>query len=389
MSYSGLMAYWYNKKREVALKKKVLLIPLALVLIISLIACAAPAPVPAPAPAPAPTTAAPAPAPTTATPKPAPAPAPVSKQSYTWRYAGVAAPEQPSSKNDERFVAEVLKATDGRIQIDAFTGAALGDWISTFEEVMRGTIEISKTCLATKFDPRIDVVYIPTLVSTWAEAEMAYTPGGFVYETAREIGLNLGYETLGTDALGFIGMATSKPVPNPGDPDAPKGLKIRTWAAKSPELILKRFGYIPTVLPWSDVFSSIQTGVIDGEIGGDAISTHDWLRDVVKYYLPINVLFEGHFYLVNLELWNSLSSEDQGILRKIALEGQEISFAATEQLELDYMQKMRDYGIEVIDFTAEERAAMKQALIEDVWPELYGSVGKKIIDDAVAWVAAN
>ncbi|MFC1912032.1 TRAP transporter substrate-binding protein DctP [Chloroflexota bacterium] len=373
------------------MKKKILLIPLALILIISLVACAAPAPAPAPAPtttvtAPAPTATATTTTTTTATAtvtKTAEAP----KLDYNWRYAGVAAPDMPSSARDEAYCERVLELSDNRIQIDPFTGNALGDWISTFEEVMRGTIEISKTCLATKFDPRIDVVYIPTLVSTWEEAKIAYTPGGFVYDTAREIGLDLGYETLGCDGLGFIGMATSKPVPSPGDPDVPKGLKIRTWAAKSPELILKRFGYTATVLPWNDVFSGMQTGIIDGEIGADAVSTHDWLRDVVKYYLPVNVLFEGHFYLVNLELWNSLSIEDQGILRKAALEGQDKSFAETEQDELDYMQKMRDYGIEVIEFTADERAAMKQACIDDVWPELYGSIGKKIIDDAVAWVA--
>ncbi|MFC1912076.1 TRAP transporter substrate-binding protein DctP [Chloroflexota bacterium] len=375
------------------MKKKILLIPLALVLIASLIACAAPAPAPAPtttvtAPAPAPTTTtvtAPAPAPTTTT---VTAPAP-DKRSYHWKYSGLRSPEHFISLEIEAFVDRIAELSDGRIQIDYHPANVLGDWVTVFGEVMRGTIEMQMTSYNTVHDPRLNVVWIPYGVTNWEEADSVYSPGGFIWEKSYDMNRALGVETLAAIPSGFIGMGASKLPPSPGDPDVNKGMKIRVWGAIPPEKLMERFGYLPTVMPWSEVFSALQMGVIEAAYGPSVISAYDNIRDVISYWLPYRGNYESHISIMNAELFDSLSYEDQDIIMTASSEWRAVRSAAAEAQEQEYIQKMTDYGVEVVEFTQAEYDNFRVIAAADVWPALEPIIGKALLDEALAAIGGG
>ncbi len=357
------------------MKKRILLIPLALLMIISLIACAAPAPTPAPAPAPTVTA-------------PAPAPAP-EKPTYHWRLSSSNAEVHPQTVAAKDFAKAVEEASGGRITMDIFSGDMLGDWVSVYEETMRGTIEIDVTCLSSVYDPRTGLVYVPYLSTSWDEIKMLYGPGGFVYDTIDEILRDQGLTLLSSYPSDFMGVGISGSLPpSPKDPDVDKELKIRVWADAAPEELMRWFGYMPTVLPWSEVYTSLQMGVIDG-VCTNLVSMYDFQRDLIDYWIYDHSLFEGNFFIMNRELFDSLSAEDQDIIRGAAIKQQDIRMAQAEQEDLDTIQKTRDYGIEVILFTEEELAEFRARAPEEIWPALYPKIGKMILDDAVAWLEAN
>jgi len=349
------------------MKKYIWLIALVMILAANLLACAAPPPTPAPAPA--------------------PTPAPAQKMTYNWKMANDQSPESPISKEMDLFAARVKELSNDRINITPYHSGVLGDWIAVREEVMRGTIEMDSSCLASIYDPRLDVVYIPYLVQTWDEVRRVYSPGGYVFDKVNGIGEEMGYKTLGSMPLGFIGMATTKMPVSPGDPEIDKtGVKIRVWPAIPPEKLIARLGYQVVTLPWSEVYTAMQTGAVDGAFGADSVSAYDTIRDVTKYWLDYRGFFECHFFMMNFDLWSSLDSEDQGILMQAAAEAQERKTAAAEDLENQSYALWEEYGVEVVKFSPEEMAKFREVTVADVWPEMNSLLGKMVMDEAKAAV---
>ncbi len=375
------------------MKKRILLIPLALLLIVSLVACAAPAPAPAPTTtvtAPATTVTAPAAtvtAPATTVTAPAPAPA---KPTYKWKLAGALSPEHYSSILANEFSARVAELSDDRIKIDVFVGAVLGDWIDVFEETMMGTVEIEwGTSYNTIHDPRLNVVWIPYAVTNWEEVRRTYSPGGFIWEKSDEMNRALGVTTLNSIPDGFIGMGATRLPASPGDPDVAKNMKIRVWGAIPPEKLMERFGYLPTVMPWAEVFTAMQQGLVEAVYGGSVIATYDTLRDVLTHWLPYRGNYEGLISIMNAELFDSLSAEDQGIIMKAAKEAQDKRMATAEASEAEFTQKFLDYGVEVVEFSQAEYDNFRAVAAADVWPALEPIIGKALLDQAIAAIGGG
>ncbi len=351
------------------MKKKILLISLAFLLVIGLAAISC-----APAPAPA----------------PAPKPAPTEKPSYRWKLAFALSLEHYSAGLAKQFADRVAQLSDGRIKVDIYGGGVLGDWIDVFEETMMGTIEIEwATSYNTVHDPRLNVVWIPYAVTNWEEVMRTYSPGGFIWETADKMHRDLGVVTINSIPDGFIGMGAAKLPPSPGNPDVPKNMKIRVWGAIPPEKLMARFGYLPTIMPWAEVFTALQQGVVDAIYGGSVISTYDTVRDVIKYWLPYRGNYEGLVSIMNLKLFNSLSAEDQNIVLTAAKEAQDKRMAEAEASEQEFTQKFRDYGVEVVEFSQAEYDHFREVAAADVWPELYPLIGKALMDKAVAAVGGG
>ena len=269
-----------------------------------------------------------------------------------------------------RFSDKVKELSDGRIVIDVHHSGILGDWVQVFEELMRGTIEMASTPLASVYDPRLDIVYIPYLVKSWDEAKKSYTPGGFIFDASRGILNGLGLEALASVPWGFNGMGTSIRPPSPEDPNVPKPVKIRVWPAIPPEKMIDALGYMVVVMPWSDVFSAMQMGTIDGYYGPDIVTAWHLVRDVTDYWEDYRCFFEGHFHIINKELWDSLSVEDQDILQRAAIEQQDKQIADAVELEEEAHTSFKDYGVEIITFTPEQKSNLADVAIEKVWPEL-------------------
>ncbi|MDZ7811262.1 MAG: hypothetical protein U5L11_16025 [Arhodomonas sp.] len=77
-----------------------------------------------------------------------------------------------------------------------------------------------------------------------------------------------------------------------------KGIKVRVPGIKSFQLTGEALGYIPSPIPFSEAFTAIQTGVVDGVIGSGAEGYYQSFRDVTKAYYPseypLRVLVHAH-----------------------------------------------------------------------------------------------
>jgi TRAP-type C4-dicarboxylate transport system substrate-binding protein len=314
-----------------------------------------------------------------------PAPAPAPAKSYKWRLSAALTATEPSTVLMRSFADKVKAASNGRLDITVYDSGALGDWLANFEEVMKGTIEFQLPSWSTVHDPRLEIVWMPYMVKNWTDVRKAYSPGAWLFDTAAKMNRELGVEVIASVPSSFIGMGAKKMPPSPGDPNVPKNMKIRVWGAISPEKMMTRFGYLPTIMPWAEVFTALQSGVVEAIYGGDVLATYDTVRDAIKFWLPYNGHFEGRPLIMNNKLFTSLSAGDKDIVLKAAKEIQDKSMTDQEGLEKQGVQKMKDYGIQVYEFTPAEYKTLADAAVKDVWPAMQSIIGKALLDEATAY----
>ena len=305
---------------------------------------------------------------------------------YHWRWAELNPADSSSAQSAQRVIDEIYEKSGGRIDIDLYPGQALGDWISVCGEMRRGTIEMQLICLPTDYDPRINVVYFPLLTTNWVEAKDAYSsPDGWLYGLLDDLMMGTGIKLLGSWPMGFGCCSFVKELPpSPMDPDVDKKMKMRVWPCKSAELWASRMGYIPTPTTWAELFTAMQTGVVDTEVGGTPYLNWAHIRDVSKYLIWYKDHMEAWFFMISKTVWDELSAEDQQIILDACTQETIGRFEVAEDEDLEYLQKFRDYGTEVLIPTDAEIKKMQQAIRTDVWTQLIDVVGSDIVDFVIA-----
>lgn len=318
------------------------------------------------------------------------APTPTEKPTYHWQVSTMDPEGGPAAEMIHRFAEQVLEDSDGRIVIDAKPGGVLGDWLSLQEEIMRGTTEMQLACCTGKWDIRLDATLMPYLVTNYDEAYAAWgTDGKLLRYFNEEVCPETDLYYLTAWSADFNGFSYAERLPaNYGDPDSDKGMKARIAPVKMRETLAKRFGYQPVSMPGSDVYHALSTGMVDCNIGFTPTLTWDMHRDVIKYWLQMNEVFQVFFLETNRTLFYSLSEEDQQIITNAAKAQAEVDWEKAAETQQYYLDKMADYGIEVVYLTDEELAAYSKATKEDIWPVLEEDYGTEFMDDVAAIVAS-
>lgn len=248
------------------------------------------------------------------------------------------------------------------------------------ERVGLGDVEMQLACLGTTMDPGLMIQSLPYIVSNWKEASILYATGSPLMNVVADLLKKQNLKLISGWPCYFGGICLTKEPPSPADPDVPKKIKIRVPPQKSFELCADALGYLATPIPWSEAFTSLQTGIVDGAIGAGAEGYYSNFRDLAKYYLAVNDHFEMWYFYMNLDLWNSLSKEDQQLIQNLGSELEHKRFAIAEEEEKANEQRLRDFGIKVINFTDEELARFAKKIKENVWPKLRGDIGPEIMD---------
>lgn len=185
-----------------------------------------------------------------------------------------------------------------------------------------------------------------------------------------------GYEIIGLMENGFRHITNNqRPINKPEDL---AGVKLRTpkgaWRVK----MFKLYGANPTPMAFSEVFTALKTGVIDGQENPYAQIWSAKFQEVQKYLSITGHVYTPAYVLVSKKHFAKLPEDVQAALRKCGKESQEFVYEEAARLEKDLLQKLKDGGIEVNE-------ADKDAFIaasKPIYDEFAGSVkgGKDLID---------
>lgn len=285
-------------------------------------------------------------------------------------------PQGATIDNELRaFSTAVAEATGGDVNINLFPASALGDYTTVQERISVGAIEMATQPAATAADRRMQISSFPYLAGNWDQARAVYGPGGIVREVMAGLYQEQGITMLAAYPVYFGGIALNVYNPNPGSTD-PNGIKVRVPGIKSFQLTGEALGYIPSPIPFSEAFTAVQTGVVDGVIGSGAEGYYASFRDVTKTYIPANTHFEVWYMIISNDSLLELSVEDQAALKEQAAEFEATRWEVAEADQGRNEQRLVDeLGATVAKLSANELAAMAAKARAEIWPAVLEDVG--------------
>ncbi len=294
--------------------------------------------------------------------------------------------QHPVDHNATRVLKETIDTIVGAgvgIEIKLFPAGQLGNGEIVFEDTAAGVIDIGHTFIYSHNDPVLEINSLPYLVSNYDEMEKIYSEGSRFYEVYDEHISAQGLKLLGVFAEGFIGVG-SKTRPEDAGGLGDKGLNIRVWSAEVGRLTAQAMGFKTTTMNWGDVVPAIQQGVIEGVIGGTAESNYTVMGDAVDFFTPYNAFVENTAFYINQQVWDGLTDEQQTVMSDAFSAASAQSFALSKSVDAEYLQRLPEKGIEVVELSPEELGAIATHIRETVWPALEENLGKELLDSIKA-----
>jgi len=284
------------------------------------------------------------------------------------------------------FAEEVEKATEGRVKITIYSGGALGKPTDQYDSAVTGVTDIAfglHGYTPGKF-PLTSVVELPNLVTS-------ATGGSRVLWELHEKFSEIRDEHPGVKVLAIWAhdtgqiMTTEKPIRTMDDL---KGMTLRAPTASHVAMV-EAWGATAVQMPISELYDSLEKGVVDGcVVPFSAVKSFN-LHDVCKYITVGDFYVATMFLVINTDSWNKISGKDQGIIEDLI--GRQISDTAGAAYDAGAkvgLETAQEAGVDIYTLPADELAKWKQTLesLHEKWIADMGAKGlpgQKIYDEAV------
>jgi C4-dicarboxylate-binding protein DctP len=301
------------------------------------------------------------------------------------KFSHVVAPDTPKGRSAEKFKQLAEERTKGKVKVEVYPNSQLYKDREEMEALQLGAVQMLAPSLS-KFRPM-----------GAAEFELFDLPYIFPnHETIHrvmdgEIGKHMfaKLETKGLHGLafwdnGFKQMSANKPLRTIADF---KGLKMRIQSSKVLDAQMKALGANPQVMAFSEVYTALQQGVVDGtENPPDNLYTQK-MHEVQKHLTVSDHGFLGYAVIVNKKFWEGLPADIRATLEQAMKEATAFERSIAKAENDDALSKVRAAKTtEVYVLPNEERAKWRDALLP-VHKEFEGSIGKDLIQMSYAIAA--
>lgn len=322
--------------------------------VLSLCACGGGSSTPATTQAPADTTAAPADSKAEETTAAAAEEPAASGESYTFRCSTNHAESFCTSVGLAKFADLVKERTNGRINIEVYYDAVLGDEKSAIEQVQYGGLEFARVNISplAEFVDGFNALMMPYIYTSnehfWKVHEGEIGMGMLKGEDMTKAGMyGLTYYDGGTRCF----YNSKKEVHTPADM---KGLTIRVQESSLMMGMIEALGASPQPMPFGDVYSGLQTGVIDGAENSIAQYLEMSHYEVAPYLSLDNHVRAADCLIMSEKTRQMLSAEDLEIIEAAALESWDYQRELWAEAETAALEQLKDSGVTVTELTAEE-----------------------------------
>lgn len=291
-------------------------------------------------------------------------------------------------KAANRFKEIVEDKTGGRYTISVFPNEQLssGNQQKGVEMLFTGVndVDIHSTIIMSMFDQKFSMPSMPFLFKSYDDVDKILF--GEKSE-ARDLLFNLvrekGAEPLALMENGFRQPTNNKrPLEKVADY---QGIKMRVPGMQMYIDLFTELGCDPTAMSWSEVFTALQQGTIDGEENPlDTIESAK-ITEVQKYLTMNNYSYDPLILSVSKKTWDSLSDEDKAIFKEAATTAAAEQVKMNRDRETELLEKYKAGQIQVYEATPEDKEELKAKLapiydkyrdqIGDDWYKAFGYEG--------------
>lgn len=223
----------------------------------------------------------------------------------------------PSGDAMDRWAPLIEEGTDGAVEVDVFCQNELGGQQEILDLFVAGDADLTLDWPMTAHSDRLSVLSAPYMVTTWDEAPVAYSPDGRLYDMLCGIYDGMGLVFLGVWPEGFDGIASkggcAMTVGEAGD------MKIRVPAMFPLAGAVQAMGCQTATIDCGEIFTAIQTGVVDGD-GADIICwDYEHLRDTLDYDNRTKQNFVTGILSANAGTMEGLTEAQRGVTADTAV----------------------------------------------------------------------
>lgn len=272
----------------------------------------------------------------------------------------------------------IEEESGGRMQVEVFYQGELGGQQELFDQLIRGNVDMMITWPQTSYDTRLGANYIPYLVLGWDDAISSFAPGGWVQELMEPIYEEIGLKYIGPFPEGFGGVATQGRYATSFE--EAQGLKVRSQPVFPLPQTINTMGFQAVPIDWAEVYTSLQTGVVDGDSSNVIYWDYEYFGDVLDYFVQTSHNFSSYTLLMSDKVWNDMDEADREIVMSAARTVVDKQFAEARAEDERWIAAAQEGGMEYIVPTAEEQLAWVERVRAEVWPLIEASLGKDIMD---------
>jgi len=304
---------------------------------------------------------------------------------YVIKFSHVVSPNTPKGKAADYFAKRVGELSHGKIKVEVYPNAQLcGDKVvlrkMKFNAVQMAAPSFSKF---TGFVPQLALFDLPFLFND--ENHLHKVLDGEVGQKLLKMVDKKGYVALAYWDNGFKQLSDSKRALI--KPEDAKGLKFRVMSSKVLVEQFKALGAIPVVLPFSEVYSALQQGVVDGQENTISNIYTKKFYEVQKYMTISNHGYLGYMVVISKKFWNKLPADLKKVVKTAMKEATEKERVWAKQLNDSQFAKIKEYAdktgkLQIIRLTKEQRAKWVQKL-RSIYPKFYDMIGKDLIEKAI------
>jgi len=305
---------------------------------------------------------------------------------YVLKFSHVVSPNTPKGKAADFFEKRLEELSKGRIDVQVFPNSQLYKDKAVLKALKLDSVQMACPSFSkfTKIVPQLALFDLPFLFKDMDAVHKV--EDSEVGQKLKDMVTAKGYVALDYWDNAFKQFTSNKkPLIKPEDA---KGQKFRIMSSKVLEAQFKAVGANPQVMPFSEVYSALQQGVIDAQENTNSNIYTKKFYEVSKYMTVSNHGYLGYLVVMSKKFWGSLPDDLKAAVKQAMKEAtaKEREYA----LELDKSQfaKIKEYAdktkkLEITVLTPEQRNEWKKVM-STIYPEFYDPklIGKDLIEAA-------
>lgn len=288
-------------------------------------------------------------------------------------------PDDPINACAYKFAELVAAKTKGEVKVEVFPGGQLGNDREMIEAMRQGVLDMSMegSINYEAFVPETALFDLPFLFKDRQAVFKALDSptSRQIWDTLRT---QIGVRILSLPENGFRQITTAKtPIKSLADL---KGLKMRVPQTKLYLDTFKALGTNPTPITFTELFTALQSGVVEGEENGMALIYSSKFYEVQKFLAVTNHIYDAAPIAISEKTWQTLTPDQQKAVQAAANEARDFQRQLVIEREDDLSKKLQAAGM---TFTYPDRDGFVKA-VQPVIDGYKARFGSTKIDKVVA-----
>lgn len=263
------------------------------------------------------------------------------------RYAEVNSPQDERTIATQEFADFIRTSTQGRIDIQVYPSGALGDNKSVVQSLMVGAIDLCNEPPTNLYGWGVNVPYLPILSLPFLfqnkEHAVKTMQGAFGKRVANDVtNAGSGLVILGYFVAGPRNFFTKRPCESLEDFHS---LVIRVQDGAIYTDTIEAFGGVAAHTPTTELYSALQTGVVDGAENPVKGYYNNKYFEVARYYTWSDYLIQPSAIIISEQTWMRLSAADQELFRIAAKQATSCFQALTATRQEEQIHALEEAGV--------------------------------------------